>query len=341
MIRIPVTAFLNGVAWLGRRGTGAVAGSIFVGMALPQLAELFRPLLPSAIVGMLILALVRVDFEGIKYRLGRWKSLSWAVIWSMALLPLACGLLLRLTGFAASHPDLALGIYIMVASPPAMAVAGLAAMMRLDYALAVILVMVCTMVTPFVSPMIGGLSLGTALPLDTAALALRLGLILAGSSLAAMVLRRLAGLAAIHRNEARINGAYVIILFVFAVASMDGVALAFWERPVLAFGILAGVFALAFGQIGLTMLVFLPLHGLQAFTISLLTGLRNMGIFVAAFGSALPDTAFLFFAIGQFPIYLLPFLLRSVGGRLTSGPVSSTPGADIDPCRQTTHENRE
>jgi len=330
----PIDGVLGGLAWLGKRGTGAVAGSIFVGMALPQLAEFFRPLLPSAIVGMLILALLRIDFQGVKYRLGRWRSLGLAVLWSMALLPLACGLLLKFTGFAASDPDLALGIYIMVASPPAMAVAGLAAIMRLDYALSVILVMMCTMATPLLSPGIAGLSLGTALPLDAAALALRLGLILAGSSLATMVLRRLAGPAAIRRNDDRINGAYVVILFVFAVASMDGVALAFWERPALAFAILAAVFALALGQIGLTMLVFVRLQGLQAFTIALLTGLRNMGIFVAAFGAALPEKAFLFFAIGQFPIYLLPFLLRSVGGRLSSAigaaPMVTDIGNDSD-----------
>lgn len=314
-----INSLLNGLSWLGNRGTAAVACSIFVGVALPQLAEFFRPLLSSAIVAMLFLSLVRIDFDGLRHQLARWQSLSLALLWSMALLPLACGMLLKITGFAASHPDLALGIYIMAASPPAMAVAGLAAMMRLDFALSVVLVVVCTMVTPFISPVIAGVSLGTVLPLDTLALALRLGLILAGASIAAILVRRLVGVAAIHRNEAKINGAYVIILFIFAVASMDGVALAFWEQPALAFAILAGVFALAFVQIGLTMLVFLRLERLQAFTIALLSGLRNMGIFVAAFGSALPDKAFLFFAIGQFPIYLLPFLLRSVGGRLTRG----------------------
>lgn len=313
-----IFALRSGLVWLGQKGTGAVACSVFVGMALPQLAETFRPLLPSAIFALLVLALVRIDFEALRERAGRWKSISWAVIWAMVFMPLGIGLILRFSGFAAAYPDLALAVYIMTAAPPVMSVAALAAIMRLDYALSVVMLVMCGLVVPFVAPFIAGLTLSAALPLHTVELAVRLGLLLSSAFFVAMVLRRLAGLDAIHRNDQTINGANVVILFVFAVAAMDGVAVAFLEQTQLALAILGTVFAIAFGQMALTMLALYRVDRVQAFTIALGTGLRNMGVFVAAIGSAIPDTTYLYFGIGQFPIYLLPFFLRSVGSRLAA-----------------------
>ena len=44
------------LAWLGRQGTRAVAASIFVGLALPALAALFKPLVGPTIFCLLTLA---------------------------------------------------------------------------------------------------------------------------------------------------------------------------------------------------------------------------------------------------------------------------------------------
>lgn len=46
------------------------------------------------------------------------------------------------------------------------------------------------------------------------------------------------------------------------------------------------------------------------------SGQRNMGLLVAALGAGVPPTTFLFFALAQFPIYLLPWLLRGVAAKI-------------------------
>jgi BASS family bile acid:Na+ symporter len=41
-----------------------------------------------------------------------------------------------------------------------------------------------------------------------------------------------------------------------------------------------------------------------------------MGLLIAALGGSVPETTFLFFALAQFPIYLMPQVLRSLPPRL-------------------------
>jgi BASS family bile acid:Na+ symporter len=53
-------------------------------------------------------------------------------------------------------------------------------------------------------------------------------------------------------------------------------------------------------------------HGL---VIGLLAAFRNIGLVMAALGSSLPDMAWFYFAMVQFPIYLLPQLLKPLARR--------------------------
>jgi bile acid:Na+ symporter, BASS family len=41
-----------------------------------------------------------------------------------------------------------------------------------------------------------------------------------------------------------------------------------------------------------------------------------MGLLVAALGAATPDTTFLFFAVAQVPIYLMPQIVQPIARRL-------------------------
>jgi BASS family bile acid:Na+ symporter len=45
---------------------------------------------------------------------------------------------------------------------------------------------------------------------------------------------------------------------------------------------------------------------------------RNMGLMLAAAGSSVPDLTWLYFALAQFPIYLLPQMLKPVARRINS-----------------------
>ena len=105
-------------------------------------------------------------------------------------------------------------------------------------------------------------------------------------------------------------------MFMFAVAAMDGVADHFRADPLLVAKLMALAFALALGLIAITALVFLRAGRARALAIGLIAGNRNIGLMLAATGFAVPDVAWLYFALAQFPIYLLPHLLKPLAQRL-------------------------
>ena len=130
------------------------------------------------------------------------------------------------------------------------------------------------------------------------------------------MIRRIAGRTWIEAQRERIDGLSVIAMFSFAVAAMDGVADHFRADPLLVVELTALAFALALGLIAITALVFLRAGRARALAIGLIAGNRNIGLMLAATGFLVPDVAWLYFALAQFPIYLLPHLLKPLAKRL-------------------------
>lgn len=142
---------------------------------------------------------------------------------------------------------------------------------------------------------------------------------LAGSALAAALVRRIAGAPWVERQRERIDGLNVIALFIFAVALMDGVAANMLARPLLVLGLTALAFALTAALTVVTALVMLPAGRPAAFALALASGSRNMGLMLAATGGAVPELTWLYFAIAQFPIYLMPQILKPLARRVHIG----------------------
>jgi BASS family bile acid:Na+ symporter len=176
---------------------------------------------------------------------------------------------------------------------------------------------VSTAITPLTASLFTHVFLGTALA-SPFGFGLRLFLIIAGCALAAAIIRRVAGPTFIAAQRERIDGLSVIAMFMFAVAAMDGVADHFRSNPLLVIQLTALAFALALGLIAVTALVFLRAGRARAFAIGLIAGNRNIGLMLAASGFAVPDVAWLYFALAQFPIYLLPHLLKPLVRRLSA-----------------------
>ena len=88
------------------------------------------------------------------------------------------------------------------------------------------------------------------------------------------------------------------------------------DNPRLVLFVLACVFAVSAGGLVTAWLVLRRLPESERFMIGYGTGQRNMGLLVAALGAGVSPTTFLFFALAQFPIYLLPWLLGGIAGRI-------------------------
>jgi hypothetical protein len=301
--------------FIGRKGTIVVVASLFVGVAVPGLAAACKPFLGEAIVVMLALAFLRVDPTELRHHFTQPRLIAVATVWVMLVVPALLGTLFLTVGLDRQMPGLFFMLVLQMSAPGLISSPALAALMGLDVALTLASLIVSTAITPLTASLFSYLFLGTALA-SPFAFGLKLLLIIAGSALAATVIRRIAGREWIEAQRQRIDGLSVIAMFMFAVAAMDGVTGHFLSRPLLVVELTALAFALALGLIAITTLVFLRAGRARALAIGLIAGNRNIGLMMAATGFLVPDVAWLYFALAQFPIYLLPHLLKPLAKRL-------------------------
>lgn len=308
------------LGWLGRQGTRAVAVSVFAGIALPPLATLLRPLFTAALIALLCLTFLRVEPAALRRQFARPRLVLVASLWIMLAMPLLFGGALLLLDVRGASEALFLALILQAVASPIISSAALAALMGLDAALSLATLIVCMAATPLVAPVFAGLFAGAELTISPLALGLKLFAMLAGSALAAALIRRIAGAARVERQRERIDGLNVIALFIFAVALMDGVAAAMLARPLLVLGLTALAFALTAVLTIATALVMLPAGRPAAFALGLAAGSRNMGLMLAAVGGTVPELTWLYFAIAQFPIYLMPQILKPLARRIHIAP---------------------
>jgi predicted Na+-dependent transporter len=302
---------------VGRHGTLVAAASVFVGLAVPELAAACKPYLGETIVFLLTLAFLRVDPEDLFRHFVRPSLIAAATVWAMLLVPVVLGTGFLAIGLNQRMPDLYFMLVLQMCAPGLMSSPALAALLGLDVALTLATLIVSTAITPLTASLFTHFFLGTALA-SPLGFGLRLFLIIAGCALAGAIIRRVAGRAFIEAQYERIDGLSVVAMSMFAVAAMDGVANHFRANPLLVIQLTALAFALALGMIAVTALVFQRVGRARAFAIGLIAGNRNVGLMLVATGFAVPDIAWLYFALAQFPIYLLPHLLKPLAWRLAA-----------------------
>src|SRR5215475_10955666 len=85
-------ALAAALSLVGRHGTLVAAASVFVGLAIPQLAAASKPYLGEAIVVILTLAFLRVDPDELFHHFTRPGLTAAATIWAMLAVPTVLGL---------------------------------------------------------------------------------------------------------------------------------------------------------------------------------------------------------------------------------------------------------
>ncbi len=300
------------LAWLGRQGTRAVALSLFAGLALPWLAAAMKPAFTPSVFVLLTLAFLRVGPGALRRRFARPAAVLAAVAWMMIATPLVCGPLLAALGL---DRGLLVALTFQVAAPPVVATSALAALMGLDAALALAVLTACAAATPMTAAAFAALFLGGATAVSPLELGVRLLAMLGGAAGLAMLVRWVAGQPWVERQSERIDGLSVIALFVFAVAVMDGVIVRTIDDPLLMLGLIALAFATSLMLGGTTALVFWRAGPTAALTLALTAGLRTLGVMIAATGGRVPELTWLYIAMAQFPVYLLPHLLKAALAR--------------------------
>jgi predicted Na+-dependent transporter len=310
LLTLPVAA----LAWLGRQGTRALAVSIFIGLAVPSLAAYVKPHLAETVFVLLLFSYLRTDPSAFSRVVKAPRLAILAAVWIMVAVPLLFGAAYAVTGLRDSQPALYTIMILQMAIPPITSSAAFAALMGLDVALSLFALIICNALSPVTTVAFSYLFLGTSLisPLELGG---KLLFFFAASGAIAWGIRRLAGQRRIEQQKEALDGLNVLGVFIFAIAAMDGVPRHVMADPLFALGLLALIVILTLALIGVSALVFIRAGLDQGLVIGLLASFRNLGVVMAALGPSLPELAWFYFALVQFPIYLFPALLKPLARR--------------------------
>jgi predicted Na+-dependent transporter len=302
------------LAWLGRQGTRALAVSIFIGLAVPSLAAYVKPHLAETVFVLLLFSYLRTDPSAFSRVVKAPRLAILAAVWIMVAVPLLFGTAYAFSGLRDSLPGIYTVMILQMAIPPITSSAAFAALMGLDVALSLFALIICNALSPVTTVAFSYLFLGTSLisPLELGG---KLLFFFAASGAIAWGIRRLAGQQWIEQQKEAIDGLNVIGVFIFAIAAMDGVPGHVMADPLFALGLLALIVILTLALIGVSALVFIRAGLDQGLVIGLLASFRNLGVVMAALGASLPELAWFYFALAQFPIYLFPALLKPLAKR--------------------------
>src|SRR5215470_15193249 len=237
---------MTALAWLGRQGTRAIGALVFIGIVAPPIGTLLKPFVTEAIFLLLTIAFMRLDAAALRGYVRRPALVLAATGWTMLIVPVAFGAVGRALGLEARAPDLLLGLMLQAVASPMMATPSFAALMGLDATLVLVTLITASALTPLTAPVFTYAVVGPALALSPLALGLKLLAIIVGSASVGLMVRRLAGLAAIQRRKDEIDGINILVAFVFVAAVMEHVAARVVASPVQMLGLGVLAFALFF-----------------------------------------------------------------------------------------------
>ena len=299
-----------------RQGARILAISIFIGLAVPPLAGLFRDVVTITVAGLMTLVLLRVDFSQVLAWLRRPLLIAALLAWLL----LGCPILAyAAASFLPISPGFAAGLVVLATGCAATSSPAFARLVGLDGDVAFVVSILSTFLVPFTAPPMALGLMNIDLALSLGGLMARLALLVGLPMALSLVLRRIIPAPALAREARAIDGMVVLLVAAYGVGVMDGVPALFLVAPM---HVLSGV-ALAFGGcLGLniaTALAFSAAGPRLSLAAGLLSGNRNMALYLAVLPQETAPDILLFLTLCQFPLFLSPFLLGPVYRRLRGG----------------------
>ncbi len=313
--RMMIGRFLE---FFSRRGAILLALSIFVGLFVPPLARAMRFIVTPTVVGLMTLVLLRVDFAAVFAYLRRPGLVLWLLAWLMVGAPLVAFAGVWLAEQVGFSGPLGAAFVIVATGCATTSAPAFARLVGLDAQISLVGSVLSTLIVPFTAPPLALGLLGIALPITVAGLSARLLLVVGLPLVVSLAVRRAFGEARLKPHAGAIDGAAVLLVVLYGVGVMDGILATAIARP----GFVALATALGFlcnyGLNALTALAFAPFGQRIALASGLMSGNRNMALYLAVMPSDSEPDLLLFFALCQFPLFLSPFLLAPVYRRLVT-----------------------
>ncbi len=299
--------------WLGRYAAQTIAAGVFLGLALPPLSHLLRPLMVVFILVPMTIALVRIDWRPFAGHARRPAPVAAVGLWSLVASPLLTWAALQALALPRA---LETALILMAAAPPIMSAGAFGLILGLDVALMMVVVVAATVAMPLTLPAVALSLLDLDVDIGLGEFMGRLVVLIGGAFLAAALARRVTAPDWRARHAVRLDGVSVLSLLCFAVAIMDGVTAVLLARPGFVVLCTAVAFAANLALQGAGALIFAAMGRRQALSVGLMSGNRNMGLVVAVLADRADFDVVVFFAMAQVPMYTLPALLLPLYRRL-------------------------
>lgn len=282
---------------------------MFLGVLVPPLARLFHPVIAPSIIGLMTLVLLRVDIPAAIGHLRQPVRLAVIVGFHALVCPVIAWEVVD-----ALHLDagIAAGVVIFATGCAATSGAAFARMVGLDPELSLIATLVTTIALPLTAPPMVYALIGVDLAISLPAFMARLAMVVGLPLVLSIGIRRLVGPRRLAPYGPAVDGGVVWLVLIYGIGVMDGLSARILADPLWVALALAAAVLADFGFNLLTTLVLAPFGWRVAASAGMLSGNRNMALYLAVLPAAADARLALFFALCQFPLFLSPFLLRPV-----------------------------
>ena len=229
---------------------------------------------------------------------------------------------LLMWGFLPISPltsDLKAALVLTAGSSALMSTMAVGIMMGLDGAFIFAVMVVSTVFLPVSLPITALILIGTALILigidleiEVLDLMVRRTFFIGSAIVVALLLRWLIGKQRIKKGSVALDGYTVLLLWLFAIPLMDGLTARLVAEPGHMFFLIALSFLVYVGFMlaGASVFWVFWREDRPALSAGLLSGCRNLGIIIAVPPDDAPAELMTFFALAQFPLYIMPSLTK-------------------------------
>lgn len=293
-----------------------MAGGVLLGLAVPPLAALAKPLLVPTLLIPLTLALVRLDWSAIAAWRHRAGTMTLLIVWLLGVSPVLVWAITSAMLPLGFPEPLRQALVLMAASSPIVSSVAIALIVGLDATLAIVAVLLCTALVPLTLPPMAAALVGVTLKIGVGTFMLRLALLVGPAFAAAWLIRRVVPPAKLAAQREALDGLTVINLLLFGLAIMDGVTAYAVQNPGYVALALAAAYAFNLVLQGAAYVAFGRLGRREALSAALVSGNCNMGLVLVALDGRASFEVTVFFALAQIPMYTLPALLARPYRRL-------------------------
>jgi BASS family bile acid:Na+ symporter len=304
---------MKALHWLAGRAAWLLFAGVTTGLFVPALAALAWPLVLPITFLLLVVSVVRMDMGAVLGHLRRPLQPLLAVGAQLVAAPLIVALVV---GALPLPPALALALILTATTTPLLSSPAFCLLMGLEGELALVVLVGALIAAPFTMPPLTLSLLGLEIALSPVEFMGRLLLFVGAGFALAAILRRWAGQERLAAHARALDGFNVVLLVLFSVGVMNGVAEKFLAEPAYVGLFIATAFAFNLAQQALGAVLFLPAGRRAALTAGFLFGYRNMPLPLVVMGAAAPADFALYVAVAQLPMYMLPAVMQPAYRRL-------------------------